>query len=291
MSEQARKAMLDAMADMAGDEDMADTVVGVPQDATLGLIQRIASRPNSAATLTNYIRNSANPRIVFEVVLKVCTGAVRQGFLNHFARHYGTEDDQKLITLADLLSEDDVHQLLSDAGLRRLLAKEDHVFRSVNADAFWIRHVEWFIRQKNFRRAWDELVKGRRGISDSPAIAVADRNMASRYGQDLYEQRYFQMSQKAIAVCTHRLYAEMVAQGIFVAIDEDDLQKFCSCPSFPGGNYDKSADWQQVEEFSLDYRNLRKVRLNETGIMFLRLALYFRQQRKDARRARREKAL
>jgi len=175
----------------------------------------------------------------------------------------------------------------------------------IDTDAYWQQRVRRYAVRRDFRRAWDEINKARRGFVRQEGTPVGH---VSRH-----KQEFGACSKEVLAELVGELFAAMCTKGLVLAITDTDMvlksgvedrQVFETKPT-KGGNKIRSYR-QRVTMTGLGFASLffsaemdselarsryaPKV-FDETGAQILKLAAYFRDKKNKQRERRHDRAV
>ncbi|MBU0540533.1 hypothetical protein KKF59_02100 [Patescibacteria group bacterium] len=101
-----------------------------------------------------------------------------------------------------------------------LCSPEHPLFNSFSADEYWLAKVGRFIESGDFRRAWDELKKAKKGMLKH-GISAKDDVDGLTFNMDPCN-RCFQASNKCLASLVDRLFEAMVSKGEVQPLTDSD---------------------------------------------------------------------
>lgn len=212
---------------------------------------------------------------------------------------WGQEEAFDAVAFGRLIRPDDDLSVIFER--KDLFRGESTLPFPIPHELYWTHKVQWYIGKKDFRRAWDELRKARKGFTkapDDPAEAMLEQHRIStslRRGNPFFGGNY-SVDSTVTKPLINQLYSAMV-QARIVKLEElpalkkhtglrttmktyvirEDRKHYTADQNVPLAGLDVANDF--IEE-----RTRNGFVFSETGAMALAIANHFRTVRNEAKR-------
>ncbi|MFH0815019.1 MAG: hypothetical protein V1902_03030 [Candidatus Falkowbacteria bacterium] len=113
-------------------------------------------------------------------------------------------------------AEDFEHLLKNHRDALLYQRDERPLFLFVPSDEYWRKRVRWYIAKRDWRRAWDEFRKARRGFFNGP------KEEAPRFGKIDMTWYCYEASKETLVALIRELFNGMVSRGVFAKLIDSE---------------------------------------------------------------------